>query len=94
MNLKHFTLVLCVSIWSLTGYSQRNPDHEILVFFSDGITQKIDTINGILVRTVKFTKAGLKQSLNAIGIPDSLMEFALPDLKEKIPLKFYRTEGN
>jgi subtilisin family serine protease len=87
MNFKKFTLVFCVTIWSLTGYSQRNPDNEILVFFSEGITQKVEKVNGASVKTLNFSKAELKRSLNAVGIPDSLMEFALPDFKREDTLK-------
>ena len=68
MNLKNLTLALFVSIWSSTGYSQRNAEKEMLVFFSEGITQKIETIKGVPVKTVNFNKLKLKQSLNAPGI--------------------------
>lgn len=87
MNFKNFTLALCVIFQSLTGYSQQNPDNEILVFFSDGVSQKIETVNGNPIKTVNVTKKGLRQSLNVVEIPDSLMEFALPDFKKEDTLK-------
>ncbi|HKJ40730.1 MAG TPA: S8 family serine peptidase [Sunxiuqinia sp.] len=87
MNFKSFMFILCAFIWSLTGYSQHNPENEILVFFSKGATQKIDSINHVPTKTLSFTKRGLKESLNSIGIPDSLMELALPDFKRADTLK-------
>ncbi|NQU86858.1 MAG: S8 family serine peptidase [Mariniphaga sp.] len=92
MSFKHFTLVVCILSLSLTGYSQRNPDNEILVFFSEGITQKIETIKGNPVKKMSFTNEELKLLLNTAGIPDSLMELALPDFKREDTLKTF-TDG-
>jgi hypothetical protein len=81
MNLKHFVLLGVFIIRSLTGYSQHDPDKEILVFFTEGVTQKIVTDKGKSSKTAKIVKEELKRSLNTMGIVDSLIEAALPEYK-------------
>ncbi|MHC1705749.1 MAG: S8 family serine peptidase [Tenuifilaceae bacterium] len=75
-------------ILSIIGYAQNNPDKEILVFFVDGVSQDVRTIQGQILKKPRLTKETLKQSLSSVGINESLMEVALPEFNKADTLKF------
>ena len=87
MNPKCYTLIGFLIIWSLNGYSQHDPNNEILVFFSNGVSQKITTDKGKSLKTSHITNEYLKKSLNAFGIDDSLIEVAIPEFEKADTLK-------
>ena len=81
MNLKHLAFLTVFIIHSFTGYSQHDPDKEILVFLTDGVTQQLVAVEGKKYNAAKIIKEELKLSLNSMGIVDSLIEVALPEYK-------------
>jgi hypothetical protein len=88
MNLKNLTVLSIFIIQSVIGYSQNNPDHEILVYFADGITQATVTANGKSLTKLNISDK-LKKSLNKIGIADSSITMALPGYKRADTLKAF-----
>lgn len=87
MKTKKLTLFFCFFILSFLGYTQQNPDNEILVFFIDGVSQKVKTINGQDSKLTQIDREKLRQSLEAIGISDSTIEVALPKFDNADTLK-------
>jgi hypothetical protein len=87
MSLKCYTLLGFLIVWSLNGYTQNDPDNEILVFFCNGVSQKITTDKGKSIKTSHITNENLKKSLNAFAIDDSLIEVALPKFEKADTLK-------
>lgn len=49
-----------------------------MVFFKDGISQSLKTLNGQAFSSVMITDDKLKMLMNSVGINDSLIEIALP----------------
>ena len=78
MKTKYLIIFIGIFIISHVSYSQKKSGREILVFFSEGVTQQMKTIKGKTVKQGYIEKETLKNKLHAIGIRDSLLEAALP----------------
>ena len=87
MNTKSVFLTVLLFFSSLFAFSQRNPNREILVFFNQGVSQKLITTKGRTLKIAFISNAKLKSSLTKIGINETMLEPALPDFKQKDTLK-------
>lgn len=87
MNTKSIFLTSLLFFCSLFVFSQRNPNREILVFFNQGVSQKLITTKGKTVKVAFISNAKLKSSLTKIGIDETMLEAALPDFNQKDTLK-------
>lgn len=91
MNCKRIFLsaVLCLNLF--WAYSQRNPDKEILVYFTEGVSQEIKIKNGLKIKKARVDQAKLKSSLVKVGITDSVIYVALPKFEKSDTLKVFES---
>lgn len=83
------TAILCLNL--LWVYSQQNPNNEILVFFNEGVSQKIKMKNGKKIKTADIYQSKLKSSFEQIGLNDSLIDVALPRFEKSDTLKIFKS---
>ena len=87
MKSKNLLLTVMFFLFSFSVFSQKNPYSEILVFFNQGVSQKVMTTNGKTKKIAFISNPKLKSSLNSIGIDESMLEIAIPEFNPKDTLK-------
>ena len=65
-----------------TGFAQRDPHKEILVFFSEGVQRETMHENGIETMRSPVKSDELRSALNRIGIDERALEVANPTFRE------------
>jgi hypothetical protein len=85
MKKKSLLLLMGLCIATLWVQSQSNPHNEILVYFSEGVSQQTKTIKDKPVKTARFDKENVRLTLDAMGIADSLVLVAPHDLASPTP---------
>ncbi|GAB6278538.1 MAG: hypothetical protein STSR0006_05360 [Lentimicrobium sp.] len=93
MKTKSLFLTSLLFFCSLFVFSQRNPNREILVFFNQGVSQKLITTKGKSVKVAFINNAKLNSYLTKIGIDETMLEPAIPDFNQKDTLKIL-TDGS
>jgi len=70
-------------LYSFYVFSQRNPNQEILIFFSTGVSQEVVAKQGKTIKTAKINDVKLKSALKKMGIEESMLEVAMPNFNRK-----------
>ncbi|MCJ7446777.1 MAG: hypothetical protein MUO72_03705 [Bacteroidales bacterium] len=86
MKRKLFALLLIIG-GQISLFAQRNPFNEILVYFNTGVKQEIKIIKGQPEKFAAVYMSNLKESLNQIGIDESMIEIAMPSFNQADTLK-------
>lgn len=78
---------MILGLIATSALAQRDPSEEILVYFSKGVAQKTEVINGQITKGPNIFLDDLRYSLKSIGITESMMEIALPRFNQADTLK-------
>ncbi|TXH28459.1 MAG: T9SS type A sorting domain-containing protein [Cyclobacteriaceae bacterium] len=77
------SLLLCAILFvAQLGVAQRNPSHEILVYFKEGVLQEKKTEKGTTIIRQTIKSDLLKSKLEAIAISEDMLEVAMPSFDE------------
>lgn len=68
-------------------FAQRDPNLEILVFFTEGVVKEAKTLNGETVYKASIKNEKLKKKLERIGIRENSLEIANPRFVEADTIK-------
>ena len=84
MKIKLFLLIALaiVHMQVLTGFAQRDPSKEILVFFNEVVQRETRNENGVSTMRSMVKSDGLRTALSRIGINEQMLEVANPTFQE------------
>ena len=78
MKIRLFLLIALaiVQMHILTGFAQRDPSKEILVFFNEGVQREARNENGVSTMRSVVQSDGLRSNLIGIGRNEQMLEVA------------------